>query len=190
MFATGASAQPGNQSVSQNEIEAFLKATSPRANTDWDVSRVRDSCWAIITYRNIGVPEHALREVSLTHDFSSQVGELRVYTKDEGNRYLRELASGRAEFALYFGRPLAGTWHDNVPLDVIANHTSDTYIFSTPVAVGGILERFAQLPGFSIYTSDRKKQLFNGYSEGNVTGAPMMRKCLTDGGWTPAAATK
>lgn len=187
-LATGAAAQ--NPSVSDSEVDAFLNFTTPKANNDWDVSRVRDTCWAIITYKNFTSPKEAVREVSFTHDFAVGAGELRAYSKGENNPSLRELSSGRADFAIYFGRPLAGSWLEKVPLEVYANHEEGIYSFSVAVEVDGLLPRFEQFPGFTIYTSDKKTKLFDGYSEGNATGVPKMKECLTAGGWTPRSSSK
>lgn len=189
-LATGAAAQPQDRPVSDAEVEAFQNFSTPQVNNDWDVSKVRDTCWAIITYQNILHPKEAHREVSLTHDFARMSGELRAYTKGERNPHLRELSNGVGDFAIYFARPLAGTWVDNVRLEVNANHGEDIYSFRAPVEIGGFLNRFEQLPGFSIYTSDKKKKLFDGYSEGNVTGVPKMKECLKASGWTPQSVSK
>ncbi|HEV7311953.1 hypothetical protein [Sphingopyxis sp.] len=189
-LTVGAAAQPQSQSVSDAEVEAFQNFSTPKANNDWDVSKIRDTCWAIITYQNILHAKEAHREVSLTHDFAKMSGELRAYTKGERNPHLRELSTGVGDFAIYFGRPLVGTWVDNVRLEVDANHGQDIYSFRTPVEIGGFLNRFEQLPGFSIYTGDKRKKLFDGYSEGNVTGVPKMKECLKAGGWTPRSGAK
>lgn len=52
-LTVGAAAQPQSPSVSEAEVEAFQNFSAPKANDDWDVSKVRDTCWAIITYQNI-----------------------------------------------------------------------------------------------------------------------------------------
>lgn len=189
-LTVGVAAQPRTQTVSDAEVEAFQNVSTPQTNNDWDVSKVRDTCWAIITYQNIFQPKEVHREVSLTHDFTKMSGELRAYTKGERNPHLHELSNGVGDFAIYFGRPLAGTWIDNVRLEVNANHRQNIYSFRAPVEIGGFLDRFEQLPGFSIYTGDKKKKLFDGYSEGNVTGVPKMKECLKTGGWTPRSGSK